>query len=482
MSNNVTEKTPRSAYKELTVAEADPVVQIHADYGFVGQTRNTLLDTGTATVVDNMFTVTTGIGPDGLAGILSKRNLRFKAGQGVICRLTALFEGSAADGFEAAGLISSENFYAFIQFFGTFGVARVFDGTNDARQLDFTTAATGSENASIEVDGIVYTVPLTAGTLAHNAYEAAESLNAQVPNFLFGSNGDFLISQSVISNSRAAFSFSSATAVAAWTIITVGSSPGFDFIPQSSWNKDTRLTGTTQEILDITKLNTYSIQYNGGINFFVEDSESGDQVLVHRIEYPNQNTQPAVNNSTFNVGWLVQNSASSTISRTLQGHIACGHIEGKSRRLMIPFSKNNFQAAVGTTETTVIVFRNRAHFNGKVNRIEIFPIRFSVSTDTTKSAFFQIIQNPTFTGDLIYSYINETTSVMEFATDAVGITGGVAVGSVVVTKESATTIRLNQTEDQDLLMTEGDVFAIVANVSSGAASEMTATMSWQEDI
>jgi len=487
VSENFQQELATTAFGEIRAEQSNPVAQISAEYGLFSETL-TVTDAssgGTNTIVNGKFTCQTSTASDGLASILSLRQLKYRPGQGALARFTALFTAGTASSQQAAGLITAENAFTFGFINENFGIIHAFDGEAETQELTITTAATGGENATITIDGTGFTVPLTAGSIQHNAFEIAVSLEAQVVNYNFTSNGVKVVAQALISGPMGSFAFSSSTAVAAWAQITVGVDPTINFTAQASWNEDTRLTGTVEDILDPTKGNVYQIQFQylgfGAINFFVEDSETGHFVLVHRIRFANTSTTPSVNNPTFSVGCLVRHLGNTT-NLTVAGTSAGIFIEGMARRDAPARADFNDQVSVDTNLTNILTIRNRISFNGKVNRIPMFPILLTASTQANKSAFFELLLNPTFGGDLDFAYIDEASSIVETAKDLVTVSGGRLIGALTVVDQNSIIIRFNSTANQDTILTPGDVLCIAAKVSSGAASDMQTSFTWQEDI
>jgi len=483
----IVKNLPKTAFGDLISESYTPVTQISAEYGLLGQTL-TVTDSassGSNSIVDNKFTSQTGTAADGLGSILSLRQLKYRPGQGAIARFTAVFSVGVANSQQAAGLVTAENSFVFGFLGENFGIFHAHNGESEAQELTVTTPAAGSETATVTVDGFAFSVPLTVGTVQHNALEISASLNAQVSNYSFTANNDQVVAQALLPVVAGSFAFSSATAVAAWVQITVGTPAIVEPFFQSSWNIDTMLTGDTADVLDPLKGNVYAIQYQylgfGAIKFFVEDNKTGDFILVHIIRFANLNTVPSVSNPAFRVGWFAQNLGNTT-NLTIQGSSAGAFVEGKIKRNTPPRSDSNNQLSVGLTLTNIIAFRNRIHFGGKVNRAEVFPLLATASTDANKAAIFEIVANPTFGGDVNFTYVDKDNSIMEIATDSVSVSGGVAIGTLTVAAGSSEVIQFNERADLDFTALPGQFFSIAARVSSGAAADMQASGTWQEDL
>jgi hypothetical protein len=341
------------------------------------------------------------------------------------------------------------------------------------------TVAGGSENVTVTIDGTDYIVALSGlGSVQEDAFEIAESLALQVPNYRFTSNNNQVVIQAVIPGPQGAFSYSSAgSSVGSMSQIVAGVIGVNDFTPQANWNRDIMTD------LDPAMGNVYQIQFQylgfGAIDFFIEDSASGLFVLVHRVEFANNHTIPSVSNPTFRIGWLSSNSGATTSVR-VQGSSAGAFIEGLVIRDTPPRSSNNEQLNVTTSLTNIQAIRNRISFGGKVNRAEIFPQLISAASQTNKAAFFKIILSPTFAAPVIFSYIDKSNSITEIGNDAVGVSGGREIGSVTVTNTGSVILRFN--EGQVTPIFPGTVLCLAAQMSSGAASDCQSTATWQEDL
>jgi len=483
-----TNQNPMTAFGDVKVESMTPITQISAEYGLLNQVL-TVIDSsasGTVSVVNNKFTCQSGTASDGLSSILSLRQLKYRPGQGALGRFTAVFDDPVADNQQLAGLITAENIFAFGYLGTSFGIIYAHDGESENQELTITNPASGSESATITIDGTPFSVSLTVGSVQHNAFEIAISLTAQVPNYSFSSNNDQVVAQALISGAQGSFLFNSPTAVAVWFQETVGLAPVVDFTPQTLWNVDTRISSLTKSNLEPQSGNVYQVQYQylgfGAIKFFIEDSVSGEFVLVHTIQFANSSTLTSVTNPTFRIGWFVRNIGN-TSNITVSGSSAGAFIEGIIKRSTPPRAEGNDQPvpALGVF-TNIITFRNRTHFGGKVNRAEIFPLIATASTQTNKFAFFRIIANPIFSGDLNFSYIDKTSSLMEIAKDAVIVTGGIVVGEITVVAGSSASLLFNERIDLDFIALPGVTFSISASIPTGAASDCQATGTWQEDL
>lgn len=465
-----------TAFGEQAVAEPTPVVQISAQYGLTDEVMEIVSAGGATSNGDSLFKVNSGTNPLGLASLNTMKQLAYKPGQGALARFTALFSPGVAASLQAAGLINSEDAFAFGYVNENFGIIYSRNGKTEHQELTVTTAASGSENATVTIDGTGYTVPLTSGSTNHNAQEIAASLTSQVPNYLFTANNNVVSSMNLLPTPDGAYAFSSATAVATWDQQQAGVEPTISLIAQSDWNRD------TVPWLDPTKGNVYaiSIQYLGfgNIQFYVEDEVTGLKTLVHQIEYSNKNLIPSVGNPTFRIGWLARNLGNTT-DLLVAGASAAGFIEGKNIPDTLPRAVESVTTAIGTTQTNVITIRNRFHFGDKINRADIIPLLLSMGTEGSKGAFFRLVANAEFAGDINFDYVDQQNSVAETSTDQVALVPdtGRFIASFLVTQQG-TVIGSN---DFQTRIFPDDQLTLSAAVTATPSAVMTASAVWQED-
>lgn len=473
---------PLTAFGEVRTESLSPITQVTAQYSLL---RNVLTvtdneATGTNSIEDNKFTCDSGTSATGLASITTLRQLSYRAGQGALGRFTALFDVGTVGNVQVAGLITAENTFAFAYVSDAFGILHAHDGQDELQELTLTVAA-GTETATATIDGTAYSVSLTGtGTVQGDAFEISQSLNAQVPNYNFTSNENQVVAQSVLPTPQGLFAYSSAgTSAGAWVQLVAGLAAVQEFTPQVQWNCDPMAD------LNPQMGNVYQIQFQylgfGAINFFIESEETGELVLVHTIKYANSHTTPSVSNPTFRIGWLSTNIGNTTSVR-IQGTSAGAFIEGAIFRDNAPLSDSHEQISVGTSLTNITSLRNRISFGGKVNRAELFPLIVSAASQTNKAAFFKILLNPVYATPVTFTYANKNSSIAELTSDKVLVSGGQEIGTVTVVNGAPAKVEFNKTIGAVTAVFPGSTVCLAAQMSSGAAADCQASVTWQEDL
>ena len=463
-----------TSYNELTVANLTPVAQMTANYGIPAKAF-TLAVLGASTSAGNsLFTVNSGATPSAIATILTKRQMLYRSGQGSVVRLSALFDTPQDGSQQFAGIVTATDVLAFGYQDLEYGVVHGRGGVVEVQHLQITTPATGAEDATITVDGVAFTVPITAGTVAHNAFEIAQSLESQSPAYDFTANGDTVVAIAVLAQIAGTFAFTGATAIATWTQISIGQSTVDTFIPQSQWN------GTKLETLNPQNGNVYQITYQygfGHIHFSIENPETGDMTIAHAIEYANNNVLPPIANPSVRAGWVVRNITNTT-PLDVKGASVGMFNEGDIVITNLPRGDSFTQPAVDTTQTNIITFRSRVEFGGKRNRAEVFMKSVSATTDSTKGAVLEVRINADIAGEPIYEYLDVDFSILEKTNDKLAVTGGTLVGVIPISTAGS----IIDLEKLGLSLIPGDTITVSMAIIGAVASEMTASLIGVEDL
>lgn len=469
--------TPKSAFGETLVAEKTPVVRMAANYGIIDKAF--VLTTGGATAVaeDSLFKAKTAAATLNTSAILSKHQITYRPGEGASSPFTAKFTEGVAGSEQIAGFIAGTDGFGFGYDGDSFGVLHAHDGKVEIQELTITTPAGGSEDATITINGVGYTVPITAGTAVHNAIEIAASLNAQVASYSFTSNNNQVIAASLFSGPQSAFAFSSSTAIAAWVQIVGGVTTINDWAPVAAWNQ------YVPPSLNPQKGNVYEVKFQylgfGGIEFSVENPETADFDLVHRIKYANSHDLPSVTNPTFRLGWAATNITNDT-EIEVSGTSIAGFIEGKVVLTEDPISIPASIVALSQVTTSLLVLRNREVLNLQRNRAEIFPIKVSAFAESVKGSILQVIkfQDVPGGGELDFQYFDKDKSITEFSLDQIPITGGVIVDALPVSP-SGNTLDLAQL---DLHLLPGEYLAIAMVQNGTPALPANIIITLREDL
>lgn len=375
-----------SAFGEPYGITITPVIQLDSIYGITDEVIETFT-TGTASLASvnpaiPVWLVQSGTSSTGAATLGSKRFLRYRPGQGALTRFTAGFTTSTALTTQRAGLFNRENA---IQIGWNhdgvngprFGVMRASGGRVHITVLTINTAPTGNQTATITLNGVAFTVSLTAGTTTQTAVQI---------NKVDGFSGwdidqvDNTVVFSALSTGpkNGVFSFSSTGAgtLAAGTFSTkqVGVTQTENWTYQSDFNIDTLDgSGNTYNpsgmLLQSQYQNVYQINFRwlgaGEIRYAIEDDSNGNMIFFHHEHYTNRNTKPHIGQPSFRIGYTAQNLGS-TSSVSVTGASLMGAIEGDIRQNELNRSTSVVKTSLAQNTTHhLLTIRNPYVTNGK---------------------------------------------------------------------------------------------------------------------
>lgn len=465
----------KTAEGQLLVAGETAEIQVKAQYDTLRGMRTLASGGGTATSVAGEFTVTTSAASGGFGVVFSDRQIISRAAQGSSCRFTARFPVGAVGNDQFAGPASALDSIQFGRQGGVFGVVYGSGGTVIVEELQVTTAATGGENATVTVDGTGYTVALTGGgTVQDDAFEIAASLTSQVALYNFSQNDDTVVARSILAIAETgSFAFSSSTAAGTWTQISDGLPSTTVFTPQTSWSEDTLTT------LDPTKLNYFTVQWDGGISYYVQDDEGVD-VLVHQHVHANSTTGPLFSVAAFRMSWGSTNQGGNTTDIATYGTEAAAFIEGLVTHTEEGRSFSNTQAITTTSQTNVLTIKCRDVFGTNVNLGRITLSNVTVSNEANKTAIVEIRKNVTAAGNTDYSYIDKSNSIAETDTTSTTVSLGELLASFPVAPNGGAADIDLSTFGSLLLPTEALTISMAP--ISGAGGDMSASILWDEEL
>lgn len=467
----------------LPVSSMDPFAQVSFAYGLDPNTAiEFTFGGGTASVAsDGLLDLSTAGTIGDTAYVRSKRTLQQKAGQGSVFRFSCQFAAPEQNLSQVAGAFGGAENGLFFGYDYTdsstrFGIERLHSGVREIQTLTVSAGAGGAETATVTLDGTAFTPSLTAGSAAATAQELAEhDYGSNWAVYALDDTVVFLAAE--VGNKTGSFSFSSTgTAAASFAETRAGAAATEEWIYQEDWNKD-KLDGNgpSRLTLNPSKGNSYQIVFEafGTIDYYVLNPKTGSYVLVHRYEYANRYTQPAVSNSVFSIGAAISDRGATT-TKTMSVNYLAGFTAGVSKQLGASYSASAQLSSVPSGDTPVVSVRNGLIRSGTTNFNIAYPRFITFGEDGGKFVTGSLILNGTLTDPLWTTVASD--SMMHVDTSASAVTGGRVIMSGVI---PYTIDLFNLNIDLEV----GDVLTLVAaNVGGGAAPDAYATISWIEDV
>lgn len=482
---------PMTVFGELVTAEPTPVIQKNFVYGEPREWETISATGGSVTFADNFTVCQTGTSVGGYGVSRSKRSQVYKAGEATGFKFTAIFDSDNALALsrQTAGALNLTDSVCFGYDGTSFGTLHEYGGKAEVQTLTVSAGASGNESLTITIAGTEYTVAVTSGTAAFNAYEIADDLNTNVPGWRFDQVGATVECQS---ESAAATTndftlvndTGGGTCAGTFAQNTAGAATTKTWTPQSSWNSATLIGGDGGFTLDPSKLNVYKIDFGylgvAGIRYYVMNPDTLEFILVHLEKFSNANIQTIFYNPSQKIGWVAASLGSSGTNLTVKG-ASCEASVGGKRQLQVKSDAHEVsQTGMGSTETVALMIKNRFIYGNKPNLGEILIVSLSVATDQTKGGVFKVYLNPTVTGTTNFQEQN-TNGIALYEESQNTVSGGELLDSVVL--GSSGNAAINVASSAIYLVPESYIVVTYASLGGGGASDdVEVVITWKEDV
>lgn len=401
---------PRLPFGSIHTESLRPEFQVDGVYGInSGLCTSGVTGSGWTYTSNSSFVCQTGTQIYSSAYLQSRRRLRYRPGQGLVARFTALFETSAVNSYQVAGVGHAEDGVYFGYKDATFGILYNRRGTREVQTLTVSTGATSNGNVTITLNGVAHTVAVTnASNTFRTAYEIGMATYIGFKAEPRGATVIFVADS--VGNKTDTFDFSAGTTGAAATFAETvqGAAVSESFIAQSSWNGDKlNGNGASGVTLDPTKYNVYQIKIQylgaGAIVFEVEvcgtNQNNPDFVVVHTIKNPNTLTDTTFGNPAFPFTMSAY-STGSTTNLTMKCGSVAGFLEGEKKLQGNRFTYFNSLTTVGATNIQALfTIYNTRYYTGKVNQSVINLISATGALKHSSPCVFYLIRGGTLTGN-----------------------------------------------------------------------------------
>ena len=403
-----------------------PIFQTDAVYGINPQqvVATTGLSVGigagsaTNTGTSNLFKCSTGTTQYSFASMQSRRRLRYRPGQGVVARFTALFSSPVANSILVARVGTSECGYFFGYNGTSFGILHSTGGVREIHTFTITTASTSTQSYQVtQPNTQVITITATNNNnTARTAYEISQGSFVGWEVYSSGSTVIFVASSAGPITGSFSLAQSGAATPAAGTDAetTAGVSPTNTWIPQTEWNGDRLLYSTdpdnspSQTTLNTLNGNVFQIgiQYLGfgAIEFKVEvcptDGNNPILVTVHTLRFPNTRTTVTQNQPAFPFTMAAYSSGSTTNVSVSVASFA-GFIEGQKISIgpRETYYNNNGITSSISAYIPLFTVKNGYSFASRANQVVSNLIGIGAAAKSTNGlTTFYLIKDATLTG------------------------------------------------------------------------------------
>ena len=417
---------PNSTFGDVRVITVTPQAQGDFVYGIQNDVFTTSsFAGGTVASVNGVCELSSGTNPAGSATVQLRRGLKYRAGQGSLMRVTALYGTPDAGNAQFVGAGNAECGY-FIGYFGTsFGVLHSITGQREVRKYDITIGE-GTEDVTVTLDGNAIVVPITGGASPEQtAYQLAKADYSQVGNggWLADaiSGSVYFIAARSNSTSTGSYSVVGSSIAGSFTRTKAGLAQTNNFITQSSFNID-KLDGNGPSgmTIDQSKGNVFEIEFQylgfGNAKFNIEDPETGKPVCFHNIKNANSRTTPVLKNP--NVLALATSAyIGGTTSTKMKTASISAFIEGEVVELDPKYSRSFSFSGINTaTYGPLASIKVNRIFNGESCFGEFDILRIAgANTVNNQAVTIGLFLGGELSGEVNYQYNNEANSIVSYA-------------------------------------------------------------------
>jgi hypothetical protein len=492
---------PRLPFGSVHTENITPIFQTDAVYGInSGQVTSVVSGTGAIAGTDSSFVLSSGTTIYSQAVLLGRKRLRYRAGQGVIGRFTALYTSPVANSYQIAGFGHAEDGV----YFGygntsdltdtRFGILYVSRGVREVKTLTVTAGASSSANATVTLNGTGFTVALTnASNVYRTVWELSQGTYTGWDAYPSGATVIFVRKSAGTTAGTQSFSAGTTGASASIVQTYAGVASTDVFIPQASWNGD-KLdgTGASGVTIDPTKGNVFQIMIQylgyGSMVFQVEvcgtNQNNADFVTVHTIKLPNTLTKTSFGNPAFPFTSAVY-SAGSTTNLTVKIGSFAGFIEGLKKLHGNRFTYVNTLTTVGASNYQVLfTIMNSRVYQGRVNQAVLNIISVSGALKHTSPCIFYLIKNGTLAGNPNFTTLSTNScSVYDTASTTLTYSTGdqlIWTGHLGDTGEIDHHFGANSSMEEFTLQ-PGEWLSLCAKSVTGTPSYVTGTINTRED-
>lgn len=434
-------RDPKLPFNSIHTESITPVFQVDGLY-----TLNTEVLTdfsnasglgGSATVVDSAMICNTTTNLYGNATLQSKKRIRYRPGQGSILNFTAQYTaGGAPNTYQVVGMGHSEDGYFFAFKNTNFGILALERNLREIRELTITTASTTTENITITLNGVAYSVPVTnSGNINRTAWEI--SIFDYDGWYAEQRSDDVRFLASGAGSKNGTYSLAASTAVGTFSLLRAGDATTYPetFTTQNNWNMDVMdgsgsINNPSGILLDVSKINIYQISMkylgSGEVKFSIEINESDNRsqlIPVHIIKNTNNIIRTHVGNPTFPFTMSAYKFGDAT-DLTLKVFSCLAAVEGQLYHHGPRFTYRMVNAAVGTGSITVLgIIRNKYVRNNVPNQslVSIRSILAAAKGNVNALTTIYLIRNGIIAGNPAFTpYATNKSSTL--FTDATGMT------------------------------------------------------------
>jgi hypothetical protein len=479
-----------------------PIFQPDAVYGVnSGQVLAVTSLTGGATASGSLFEVSTGATIYSQGILSSRKRLRYRAGQGVVGRFTALYTAPVANSYQLVGFGQAES-GVYVGYGNTsdlsdtsFGILHVTAGVREVQTLTVTTGATINGNVIITLNSVAFTIAVTnASNIQRTVWEISQGTYAGWDAYPTGATVIFVRKSSGVASGTYSFNANGTGSAATIAQTKAGVASTDTFYAQSTWNGD-KLDGTGASGVTLVKTNLnifeFHIGYLGTDNLILKakvkpaNGNNSTWVICHTIPFSNARTTPIFSNPSFPF-LMASYSAGSTTNLTVKSASFAGFIEGKKVLHGNRFTYLNTLTTVGSTNLQALfTVMNARYYAGRTNQAVINLLAVMGAVKHTSPVIFYLIKGGSLAGNPNFQALSSIScSVYDTASTTVTYSTGDQLlwsGMLGDTGELDHHFGNGEFNAEEVTLQIGEWLTLAAKATTGTPSYVSAALNTRED-
>lgn len=425
------------------------------------------LNSGTATVSNNICSINAGSNTNGRSYLSSARRMRYNPGLAICIRFAALFSAPIANSSQLIGYGDCCDGF-FVGYNGTsFGILHRRGGLNEIRRLTITATSATDTTATVTLDGVDTNVSILST-------DSKQQIARKIVNTNFSAVGSgwntFEEGESVLFISCTAapltgtFSYSSTTSTGTFSSVQSGVVPTDTWTSQYNWNQDRAFGFRDLPCIDFTNGNVFEINMQwlgfGNIIFRMEHPTTGTFYDIHHIRYSAKNALTSLLNPNLPLYVAVEKFGAASTDIFVKTSSMGLFVMGDNNKILGPrlgkaatYYTLGGNAMSAGTYYNIITLRNLPIFNNTRNYSEIYALAasfsFTAGSAITRGGIFTVFLQPVLdnsTETLVWTKRNSVTSTVDYCTNVVSISGGNELLSFVFNPVDSTTLPLTDLE------------------------------------
>ncbi len=483
---------PLSSFGCVTIANNTPVFQYDFVYSNFKDEFNIFTNnSGYITNSNNMITCSSGSNTNSSALYMSKKHLKYRSGQGSLCRFTAVFDQSVAGNSQFIGVGNFETLLGFGYQDSNFGIIYAPKNRREQCTITITEPSMHNQNISLTLGGNSYVIPVSSNA-------SKQSTAWEISQFDFNSNSypawevsasdsniDIIAIESISLPNDYAISFpSSGNAIISRNII--GTTQSNILIQQKDWNIDTldgsgTSTNPSAILLNPQKGNLYHIKFQylgfGFIEFGLENPNTSEQIPVHRDYYANKNLIPSLHNP--HVSFIMNTINNQTCSNDTTLSCACcvAFTQGEIYKNAPKFSIQHEKTNISTASIPIFSIRNTIVYNDRPNYLEVFLYQINITNTSNNFANIIIMKNPKLDNKTNFQNINDHSFIQK-DTSAESFVNGVELYNLTIPPNKFKSICI---KDYSMYLLPNDIITIVAKSLSNTTDIVCSILVQQDE-